>query len=193
MPKRDLSALGLIGIDRRDADLERRDDVGKTLATGDMEMGAACLGAEFRLQPAKQSAYLGRIGVATRIGKPTFVYAALGHRLAHAHRLVVAHDTRDRAAKSNLNTRFNLYVRKLLIAERDDAADFLDHLLGGLADVGERVFVSHRNGERDLMHACFECALTSSEVWSEHGDVQIRDREGVRDDFAVADQRFNIE
>ncbi|SQA88742.1 Uncharacterised protein [Burkholderia gladioli] len=144
-------------------------------------MGTAGLAADFCLQAPEHAADLGGIRVAAGVGQADLVDACLGHRQAHAQGLVVADGAREGAAEGDRDARLDRDAGEARVAQGDDLADFVDQLRGGLADVRHRVLVGHRDRQRELVHARLEGVLRAAQVGREHGHVQARDRQRMRD------------
>ena len=102
---------------------------------------------------------------------------------SHSHDVVLGDDALDRAAERGRETDVDLCLGMHGVAQRDDRAHVVENLVVRLADVGDRVRLADRNGNRQRVHTSVERDPSVPKIRHEHRDSQTRDGQRVAHDI----------
>ena len=127
----------------------------------------------------EQAADRGRVGIADGIGQAHPVGAGIQQCLHQAQHLGGLDRALNRAAEGGAHATLDQRLAARRVARRPDAAEFGDHLVRRLAQVGQAVGMAGRQRQDHQIRFALQRLLGAAQVGHQHRREQARQRLGV--------------
>jgi len=179
---------GQAGVETRDAYFQRGIRIREPHAARVVEMAAPQPVARDAQRALEQAAHHRRIGIADGVGQAHAVGAGVEQRLHQPQHLVGIDMALQRAAEGRAHAAVDQRLRARRVARRADAADFSDHFVRRLAQVGEAVRMAGRQRHDHQVGLARDGAFGALEVGHQHRGEHPRQRLRIGQQFGGVGQ-----